>query len=268
MREFSAIITGDEVLNCTVKDENGFWLCREMNSMGFSAGELIFLRDDISSISSHMKRLISKDTEIIIVTGGLGPTHDDKTLSAIAEATGRQLKLNDKALEMVKNRYAYLYEKGIMKEKGMNANREKMAIIPDGAVPIRNSVGAAPGIMLRHGKSMTIALPGVPSEMKCMFQEEVKKIIENEFGIWAYAERNILLDYRDESAIAEIVQSIARSHDVYVKSRAGTFESERKMVITLSARAENKDLANEKIDLVMKELFRYLSERGIRFSVH
>lgn len=268
MREFSVIITGDEVLNCTVKDENGFWLCREMNSMGFSAGELIFLRDDISSISSHLKRLISKGAEIIIVTGGLGPTHDDKTLSAIAEATGRQLKLNGKALEMVKNRYAYLYGKGIIKEKGLNANREKMAIIPDGAVPIKNPAGAAPGIMLKQGKSIIIALPGVPSEMKRMFQEEVKKIIENEFGIWAYAERNIFLDCRDESAIAEIIQSVTRSHDIYVKSRAGTFEGERKMVITLAARAENIDLANEKIDKAMKELFFYLNEMGIRFNVH
>lgn len=268
MREFSAIITGDEVLNCTVKDENGFWLCREMNSMGFSASELIFLRDDISSISSHLKRLISKGVEIIIITGGLGPTYDDKTLSAIADATGRQLKLNDKALEMVKNRYAYLYGKGIIKEKGMNANREKMAIIPDGAVPITNPAGAAPGIMLRYGKSIIIALPGVPSEMKRMFQEEVKNIIENEFGTWVYAERNIFLDYLDESAIAEVIQSVARSQNIYIKSRSGTFEGEKKMVITLAARAENIDLANEKIDKAMKELFFYLNEMGIRFYVH
>ena len=182
MRDFSAIITGDEVLNCTVNDENGFWLCKEMNYIGFSTREIIFIRDDIGSISAHIRRLISLKIDIIIITGGLGPTYDDKTLKAVSEATGRQLKLNEEALSMVSKRYDLLYEKGIISDNKINRNREKMAIMPEGSVPIKNSSGAAPGIMLKIDQTVLFALPGVPSEMKTMFDEEVKRIILKEFG--------------------------------------------------------------------------------------
>jgi len=268
MREFAAIITGDEVLNCTVNDENGFWLCNEMNSMGFFTREIVFLRDDVYSISSHIKRLISSGTDIIIITGGLGPTYDDKTLRAIADATDRSLKLNKQAFEMVKERYEFLYENGIVKEKSMNTYREKMAILPEGCIPIRNPNGAAPGIMINEKGTLIFALPGVPSEMKRMFDEEVKAIIEKELGIWAYSEKHIFLEHRDESTIAEILEEISKKHDVYIKSRAGIYNNEKKMVITLASRAENDEKAREKIKVAMDELYHLLKEKNIKFYDH
>ena len=268
MREFAAIITGDEVLNCTVNDENGFWLCNGMNSLGFFTREIIFLRDDIYSISSHIKRLISSGIDIIIITGGLGPTYDDMTLRAMAKATDRSLKINKQALEMVKERYEFLYENGIVKEKSMNRYREKMAILPEGSIPIRNPNGAAPGIMIKEKGTLIFALPGVPSEMKRMFDEEVKAIIEKELGIWAYNEKHIFLDHRDESTIAEILEEISKRHDVYIKSRAGIINNEKKMVITLASRAENEEEAREKIKGAMDELYHLLKEKNIQFHDH
>ncbi|MDP8011899.1 MAG: competence/damage-inducible protein A [Thermoplasmata archaeon] len=267
MREFIAIITGDEILNCSVKDENGFWLCSEMNSLGFFTKEIVYIRDNLENISSHIKRSLSMNIDVIIITGGLGPTYDDKTLRAVSIALGKDLKLNEEALKMVKMRYDSLYNKGIIKDKELNKNREKMAILPDGSIPIRNNTGAAPGVMLKIGNTLIFALPGVPSEMKSMFNEEIKKILIDEFGQWTYLEKNIFLDHRDESTITETLEKISRDHGIYVKSRSGILNGERKMVITLALRSEDQNVANERMNMALNELLEYLKNKNINYLI-
>ncbi|MFP3318303.1 MAG: molybdopterin-binding protein [Thermoplasmata archaeon] len=246
MVKFSVIVTGDEILNCTVRDENYFFICNELNSLGYLADEILFLRDSREKISYHLKRLV-KDNDIIILTGGLGPAPDDNTLSIISEAFSIPLELNTQALVMIKEAYG---------QKRINRWREKMAYIPSGAIPIKNDIGTAPGILLNLNKTWIIALPGVPSEMRYMFENYVKNEIIKKFGKINYIERNFILENTDESSISDIIENLRKNFPgIYIKTRAGAMSERGKIILTISFRGDENNFLEilEKIKIEFQE---------------
>ena len=121
------------------------------------------------SIAEAMQAALRRQPDLIILTGGLGPTVDDLTIQAAARALGRSLDLDAAALDMVRETYERLCNEGIVADARMTDARRKMAALPKGAAAVHNPVGAAPGVVLWEGGSLLVFLPGVPKEMKAIF---------------------------------------------------------------------------------------------------
>lgn len=148
----------------------------------------------------------------MITTGGLGPTYDDVTLEGVARALGRGLKLHPRALEMVRSFYS---RRGL----GLTEDRVKMAMLPEGAEPLDNPVGAAPGAVVEARGTLVASLPGVPREMEAMFDRSLRPLLEGIAPPGAVVECGLTVRGVPESSLAPYIKRASRvSRMVYVKS--------------------------------------------------
>ncbi|OQY00861.1 MAG: hypothetical protein B6I26_06200 [Desulfobacteraceae bacterium 4572_130] len=165
---------GDEILLGGVKDTNFSWLAAKLLDNGITITRQTCIGDNLKNIISFIQKT-SKRADIVIVTGGLGPTSDDITSKAVALATKDKLVLNKKALLSIEN---YFKQKGL----DMPETNKKQAEFPLKALIIENSYGTAPGFYLKIRKPYFFFMPGVPFEMKKMFKADVLPIIKKKIN--------------------------------------------------------------------------------------
>ncbi len=164
------ISIGDELLDGRTLDSNSAWLAGELGGLGIRVVECITVPDEPERIIRALRRGFDI-SEIVITTGGLGPTDDDLTRGALAEYLGVKLTRDNRVLDGIKEIFA---GRGII----MPPNVAREALIPVGARPLKNSVGVAPGLFIPMNDSrLLIALPGVPPEMRAIFCEELAPLL-------------------------------------------------------------------------------------------
>jgi nicotinamide-nucleotide amidase len=166
--------TGDEVLLGDIVDTNSGYLCERLKEMGILVQQITAVGDSVIRIR-HALEQIAQRADICLVTGGLGPTRDDLTAKACAGAAKEELVLNSKALETMT---AYFEKRGFE----ITRDNKKQAMLPASAEVLVNRNGTAPGFTMSMGKCTFYFMPGVPSEMKFMFEEEVKPKLSDVFG--------------------------------------------------------------------------------------
>jgi len=257
-------IIGNEILIGDIQDTNTHWLCKEINGLGGQVARVTLLRDIAGVIAAETKGALERGAHVIITSGGLGPTADDLTLAAVAQGVGVAVRLNDEALRMVRERYDLLAGQGVLAQGGLNPAREKMAWLPEGAVPLHNPVGTAPGVLLRTARSAIISLPGVPSELKGIFSTSLQPFLLETFSGGTAVMRTITVQSNDESVMEPVLSRVVRDHpDIYVKSLARTLGETREIDITLSAVGNDTSLLNGRIAAALKELQAGLAALGI-----
>ena len=166
---FAEIISvGNELLIGHTLDTNSYWIAKRFTRFGWTLQRITVLRDSVAAIGDGVTGALRRKPDLVITLGGLGPTHDDMTLKGIAFALNRRLILNHEALAMVKDRYSKLEA-----STGLTRFRRKMATLPEGAEPLPNPIGTAPGVKINVGTIRLVSLPGVPSEMKAIFTGSV-----------------------------------------------------------------------------------------------
>jgi molybdenum cofactor synthesis domain-containing protein len=259
------IAIGNELLLGQVQDTNSHWLCRQITGLGGRVERVALVRDEIEAIVREIRAALAERFPLILTSGGLGPTPDDLTLSAVARAAGRTLVLDREAQALVAERYRKLYEAKLIAEGGLTPSREKMAHLPEGAIPLENHVGTAPGVLLRVDESTIVALPGVPAELKDIFQNALQPHLSPLFGAGFYLQRELLLDWNDESALAPLLaQMQQRWPQVYVKSRAKGFGQGLRILITLSMSGPRESVQRE-VGTAEHFLIQQLAAKGISF---
>ena len=164
---------GNEVLAGNVIDTNSHWLCQQLAARGASIRRVTVLPDEPAEIADCLQGALVHAPRLIITCGGLGPTRDDLTVAAIAAALGLELIEHPAAFAMVRDFYVELAARGDVTTAEMLPARSKMAQMPAGAEPLRNAVGAAPGVLLTLGATTIVSLPGVPAEMKDIFSNSL-----------------------------------------------------------------------------------------------
>lgn len=167
------IAIGNEILWGQVQDTNTYWLVKQVTGLGGQVRQAVIVPDEPEAIVREVRGALERQPALLITSGGLGPTADDLTLPTVAEALGRPLELSPQALEMMERRYARLAELGFVADASLSPARKKMAYLPQGAVPLANSVGTAPGCLLRLGATTLVSLPGVPGEMVSIWEESL-----------------------------------------------------------------------------------------------
>ncbi len=254
------VTIGTEVVIGLVVNTNATWLAQRLTSMGFTVTRVVTVRDEIDEIATAVKEACER-ARLVVVTGGLGPTEDDITAQAVAKAFGLKATLNKEAEEMVKRRYEELWKSGKVKTPRLTRERVKMAVIPEGSKPIFNRVGTAPGILLRVCNSVILCLPGVPEEMKVMF-EDVKPILQEMAGKKVSLSITLYTDATDESSIASVISEVSRLYPgVYVKSRA---RHKGGLPISVVACAGSEKECKLLLDKVVKELSMRLEKAGVK----
>ncbi len=202
---------GNELLIGRIIDTNSAWIARRLTFLGYKVIRVVKVPDDLNEISEEIKRGLER-CEVVITTGGLGPTYDDKTLEAVALATNRKLVLNEEALKMVEEFYR-------RKSLPLTKERTKMAMLPEGSKALRNPVGAAPGVYLEMEDSVIVSLPGVPAEMKSIFEDSVEPLLKLRAPPRRVWECYVEIRGVPESTLAPFLEEIARKNpSSYIKS--------------------------------------------------
>lgn len=162
----TAILTvGTEILFGQIVNTNAAYLSQELNNLGFDVMYHYSVGDNPKRLA-EMINIAFKDCDMIITTGGLGPTQDDLTKEVISEVMGEKIVVNDLAMETLQNNY-------IRSGRSMTENNLKQANMPENAEVLPNDQGTAPGFLLEKNGKIIISLPGPPREMTNMFTKEV-----------------------------------------------------------------------------------------------
>ncbi|HTU02408.1 MAG TPA: CinA family nicotinamide mononucleotide deamidase-related protein, partial [Candidatus Sulfotelmatobacter sp.] len=169
------LTVGTELLLGQIVDTNAAWMSQRLAEAGIDLFYKSTVGDNWSRIEAAIRLALDR-AEILLVTGGLGPTEDDLTRDVLAQVLGRPLKLDPTVLEHIKQRFA-------ARNAPMADNNRKQAMVPEGAEVLHNPRGTAPGLFLRDGARVVACMPGVPSEMKPMLLEQVIPRLREHFGL-------------------------------------------------------------------------------------
>ncbi len=257
------ICVGTELLIGKTLNTNANWLAKRITSLGGKVVRITVIGDNVDEIASSVKEAMQRKTDFIITVGGLGPTFDDKTLEGVAKASGRKLMINNEALEMIKNKYRSYVEEGRMEEFELTSPRVKMAKLPEEAEPLRNPVGTAPAVKIECDGKTIISLPGVPSEMKAIFEQSVLPIIRRAIGDLAFFETSIDARGVMESELALVIDSVMHDNPhVYIKSHPKGAERIPRIEFHLSTTAEDSKVARNRVSKAFAQLSEIIQRKG------
>jgi len=199
------VSVGDELLRGNTVDTNSAWLAARLLEMGYITGGFTCLPDDRSTIARNLKHM-ANEFSVILVSGGLGPTNDDVTRDAAAEAFFAPLELKPELVDEIRRRFV---DRGL----DMPARNRKQAEIPRGAEVMPNPLGTAAGFHFQRGDKAIYFMPGVPREMKRMFTDHVAPRLMAMAGgsgeRQAVAVRTLRVSGIGESALEEILADIS-----------------------------------------------------------
>lgn len=165
---------GSEMLTPFRVDTNSLWLTEQLNALGVEVKLKTIVGDDELRLEEAVRDALRR-SEIIVSTGGLGPTEDDITKKVFARALGRELEIHEPTIEKIRARFA-------RRNMEMPANNARQAMVMTGATLLENNNGTAPGQLVQQGNCTVVLLPGPPREMKPMFAEQVAPVLKERVG--------------------------------------------------------------------------------------
>ncbi|NLC59456.1 MAG: competence/damage-inducible protein A [Armatimonadetes bacterium] len=246
---------GNELLEGVTQDTNTHWLCRSVTALGSTVRRAVIVRDDRAAIAAEVQGAQARHTDLLLVTGGLGPTADDLTLEGVAQAAGAPLAEHPQARAMVARRYEELHRSGAVSAPDLTPERLKMACLPQGAEPIENPVGAAPAVLLALEGTCVVCLPGVPRELQAIFAGPLQPVLARFLGAGLTLEREVMVRLGDESAMAAALSAVAALHPgIYIKSHARDFQRGQGIRVTLSARGTDRATLEHALDAAISSL--------------
>ncbi|HKK63530.1 MAG TPA: competence/damage-inducible protein A [Bacteroidales bacterium] len=195
----AAIVTiGDEILIGQITDTNSVWIAKELISNGISIKEMVSIPDTPEAIETTLDRFIGT-VDILLLTGGLGPTKDDLTKQTLASYFGAKMEMNDDALKAIK---AFFEKRG----RNLLETNRMQALVPDNCQVIPNNHGTAPGMWFEKDSTHVISMPGVPYEMKPMVREAVIPGLKDRLEIPEIYHKTVMTHGVPESYLAEIIK--------------------------------------------------------------
>ena len=212
MSASSVIAIGDELLNGFTLDTNSHWLAERLRLLGAPLKRLTTVRDRQADIVEAVRRdLADPDLDDIFVMGGLGPTPDDRTFAALAEALGRDLVIEEEVLGRIGRRVQRLHEAGLIDSAEVTEGNLRMARIPAGPTRVlRNRRGMAPAVLYEVEGKRLFVLPGVPMEMKGIFTDELEP--ELLAGRAASEVREVRFTFAVEARFYPVMKELEESH--------------------------------------------------------
>ncbi len=244
---FAEIITiGDEILIGQVIDTNSAFIAKELNKVGISVYQITSVQDERGHILNALADA-KKRAQIVIVTGGLGPTKDDITKHTFCEFFGDTLVWNQNVLAHVE----HLFKKYITTTQISDINRQQ-ALLPSRATALHNAYGTAPGMWVKDGETVFISLPGVPFEMKNLMTDAVIPKIADEFERPYILHKTLVTYGLGESAIAEKIKDWENNLPKFIK--LAYLPNLGKVRLRLTAKGPDKEKLANAVDEALGKL--------------
>ena len=194
----AAIITiGDELLIGQTVDTNSAWMGAELSKAGFDVNRMTSIHDRREDIINALNEATGK-TEIVLITGGIGPTSDDITKQTLCEYFNTRMVINNEVLTMIESMMS-------RRNFPMNENNRRQAEVPESCRVLKNATGTAPGMWFEKDGTVFISMPGVPYEMKYIMTEHVLPELNKRFTSQIIIHRNIMTYGTFEAKLAEIL---------------------------------------------------------------
>jgi nicotinamide-nucleotide amidase len=243
------IAIGSEMLTPFRLDTNSLWLTERLNSMGVEVKLKTVVGDDEARLEETVRDAM-KRSEIVIATGGLGPTEDDITRKIFARVLKRQLILEDAILEKLRARFA-------RRNMPMPEINARQALVIHGAQILENDNGTAPGMLITEGKCTIVLLPGPPREMKPIFDALVAPVLKQRAGDMLIARRTLSIFGLGESAVDELAAPI---YTKYQNPSTTILFKDGQIELHLTAQARNENETVKLLDDLAGRLDEVLGE--------
>jgi molybdenum cofactor synthesis domain-containing protein len=209
------IVTGDEIMYGRILDTNSRWIAQRVAEIGARLKRITAIGDELNTISSTLLEALKRDAHFILITGGLGPSEDDLTVSSIGMALDRKIIIDPIGAEKIRKVYE---NRGISDEASIRRG-ERMARILEGSQPLQNPVGLSVGMKVEAASKTILTLPGVQDEMKEIFKVHVAEMIKTHANSVFLAETyNITMAWKDFFPLYREMQK--DYSDVYIKNAA------------------------------------------------
>lgn len=239
------ISIGDEILIGQIVNTNASWMSRELNLIGASVVQITSVSDNRQHIIDSINDA-SKRANVIIITGGLGPTKDDITKNTLCEYFSSKLVFSEEAYKDVQRLF---YARGL----SVTEINRKQAEVPDKCEVLRNIHGTAPGMWFNQNGKIVVSLPGVPYEMKVLMQQEVIPRLQKQFKMPAIIHKTVLTQGIGESFLSELIANWENSlshHNI----KLAYLPSPGMVRLRLSVKGNNKAALEKYVDDKIEEL--------------
>jgi competence/damage-inducible protein CinA-like protein len=198
------IAVGSELLTPFRLDTNSLFLTDELNRLGVAVIRKSVIGDDREELRSAFREALAR-ADLVVSSGGLGPTEDDLTREAVAELLGRRLVRNERILERIRARFRSF-------GREMAPINERQALVPEGAIPLENANGTAPGLWLEADGHIVVLLPGPPAELQPMFSAHVRPMLAERAGRRRISDRVLRIAGMPESEVDQRAAPIYRTY--------------------------------------------------------
>lgn len=251
MANAEIVSIGSELLLGQIVDTNAAWMAQRLTSLGVNLFHKTIVGDNPERMAGVIGRALDR-SDVVITGGGIGPTQDDVTREVIAEVTGRDLVLHPDLLSDIERRFR---SRGFV----MTSNNERQAYIPAGAIPVHNPNGTAPSFIVEDERGVVIALPGVPFEMKWLFDNEVVPYLRGRFDLSEIIKYRVLkvADIGESAVDERIGHLIAGSSNPTV----GVLAHPGQVDVRIAAKASDEAEAARLIAPVEEEVRELLGSR-------
>jgi len=243
------IAIGSELLTSYRTDTNSLWLTDRLNSIGVEVKLKSIVGDDEARLEEAVRDAMRR-SEVIISTGGLGPTEDDITKKVFARVLRRRMALNEGVLEKIRERFA-------RRQVRMPEINARQALIPEGATVLENKHGTAPGILMTEKNCTFVLLPGPPREMKPMFDDAVMPVLRQRAGETVIVRRTLSIFGLTESGVDELAAPIYRQ---YSNPTTTILFDKGQIELHLTARARSEAEAERLLDELAEPLEEVLGD--------
>lgn len=245
------VAIGTELLLGELTDTNSVFIARTLRDLGINLYYMTTVGDNRGRIADAIRIALSR-AQIVITCGGLGPTVDDMTRQAVADATERSLTFHQDLLDQIAARFAGF-------KVTMTENNRQQAYLPDNAVVIENPVGTAPAFLVEYGEGVVISLPGVPREMKFLMNERVVPYLRERFQLGIIKARTFRTAGIGESSLDDM---IGRDLLELGNPTIGLAAHSGQVDVRVTAKADTPEVADRMIaeteDLLRKRIGRFI----------
>ena len=245
MTNASIITIGDELLIGQVIDTNSAWIAQQLNKSGISVIRRVAVGDKWDEIWKALEEE-STHADLILITGGLGPTADDITKPLLCKYFDGKMIVNTETLENV----TYLFEKVF--KRPITERNKKQAEVPDTCKVLINKRGTAPGMWFEKNGKVFVSMPGVPHEMKGIMEENVIPLLPEKFNLLSIAHRKLVTFGIGESMLADLIQDFENTLPAHIK--LAYLPNYGIVRLRLSSMGVKKEEINSEIDALFIEL--------------
>lgn len=253
----SIITIGDEILIGQIVDTNSSYIAKALDKIGIATNEMLSISDDKNHILRTLQ-YVQNQFNVVVVTGGLGPTKDDITKKTFCEYFNDTLIEDPEVLSHVKEIIEGFYKRPITQ-----LNKDQ-ALVPSKCKVLFNKMGTAPGMLIAHENTIFISLPGVPYEMKYLVDNEVIPYLVSKFKRPYIVHKTLMTYGRGESLIAEQIEEWEENLPKFIK--LAYLPSPGKVRLRLTARGENELILKETIDQEVDKLKEIIGDIIVGFE--